>query len=83
MPYNRRNSSPLTPPAELVGKFVTWPRKRDGKRVGSNYGTCDAFDAESKTLTLRVAVEATPWNGGKSERVVQIPLSSGPFSIVP
>lgn len=78
----RRPSSPLTPPVELVGKFVTWPRKADGKRVGANYGTCDAYNADTQTLTLRVAQEATPWNGGTGERVVQIPLSSGPFRVV-
>jgi hypothetical protein len=78
--YPRRSSVTLTPAAELVGHLVQWrPKDRDGKRLAARFGTCEAYDAEARTLTLSVSVEANPWTAPTGKRTVTLPLSSGPF----
>lgn len=74
------NRAPLTPPAELVGKLVRWsPKRADGKRNPAVTGWVDAFDSEARTLTIRVPQETSYWQPNP-ERVVTVPLSSGPFT---
>lgn len=85
MTYNRRgygNRAPLTPPAELVGQFVTWsPKGQDGRRRAAVYGWCDAVDLDARTITLRIPQEVSPWQPNP-ERVVTLALSAGPFRVV-
>lgn len=78
--YPRRSSVTLTPPAELVGHLVQWrPKATDGKRLATRYGTCEAYDPETRTLTLSVSVEANPWTAPDGKRTITLPLSCGPF----
>jgi hypothetical protein len=76
--YGRRGGT-LTPLPELVGKFVAWsPKMPDGKRASRRYGYVDSVDAEARTITISVQVEASMWQP-QTERTVTIPLSHGPF----
>ena len=78
--YPRPSPVTLTPPAELVGHLVEWrPKDRDGKRLAPRYGTCEGYDADARTLTLSVSVEANPWTAPTGRRTVTLPLSCGPF----
>jgi len=78
----RYQSAPLTPPAELVGHLISWrPKGTDGRRGAAVYGTCTAYDAEHRVITVEVRQETSPWQPNPTRTVV-LPLSAGPFSLV-
>jgi hypothetical protein len=76
----RRYSSPLTPPAELVGQSVSWrPRGRDGRRSAVVVGRVESFDADARELVITVQQAVSAWQPNP-ERTVRVPLSQGPFT---
>jgi len=82
MAYNRprRSRAPLTPPAELVGHRVTWrPKRPDGTRTAAVTGTVQSFDADARTLTIRVQQSVSMWQP-HPHRDITVPLSTGPFT---
>lgn len=79
MTDGRRNRSTLTPLADLVGHRVTWrPKGPSGSRGGPVSGVVQSFDADARTLTIRVPQSVTMWQP-HPHRDVTVPCTQGPF----
>ena len=76
----RYTSAPLTPPAELIGRLISWrPKCADGSRLPRRHGQCLAYNAEDRTLSIEVQLEVNMWQTDRT-RVITIPLKHGPFT---
>jgi hypothetical protein len=72
----------LTPPAELVGHNVRWqPKAPDGTRAAAVYGHVQSFEADARTLTIRVQQTVSMWQT-HPHRDITVSLSSGPFTVI-
>ena len=79
--YGRTYRAPLTPPAELVERHVTWrPKRADGGRNSAVRGYVTGYDADARTLTIEVRQETSMWQPDPT-RTVTIPLAHGPFTL--
>lgn len=81
--YGRRpaNRAPLTPPADLVGHYVSWrPKGADGKRYPTVRGHVDSYDAEARMLVITTQREVSMWQS-EPTRTDRIALSHGPFTV--
>lgn len=79
---SRSNRPPLTPPADLVGRLVSWrPKGADGKRHPQQSGRVLSYDSEARTLAIEVQQQVSMWQNNPTW-TVSIPLASGPFTVI-
>jgi hypothetical protein len=67
----------LTPPADLVGKLVTWKPRSGAKR----YATVHAYNASERVLVVEYPnPNQSPWSPSPT-LTEKVSLSNGPFTI--
>lgn len=78
----RRTRPPLTPPADLVGRWVTWtPRDTRGHRTTRQTARVLAWNPDTRLLTVEQSKPVSPWSP-EPTRTAVVPLHHGPFTPV-